>query len=83
MLCWKILYSKCYAGAVHAVLEEICSCCVERYCKVRCYGGAIHAVLEECCSCSIGRYCTVGAMIELFMLCWIRADHIVLEDTVL
>ncbi len=28
MLCWKIMYSKCYAGAVHAVLEVSCLCCV-------------------------------------------------------
>jgi hypothetical protein len=47
----------------------------------RCYAEAVYAVLKECCC--IGRYCTVGAMIELFMLCWIRADHAVLEDTVL
>jgi hypothetical protein len=51
------------------------------YC--RCYGGAVHAVLGESCSCSIGRYCTVGAMVELFIMCWGRAVPVLLEDTVL
>ncbi len=51
-----------YDGAVHVVLEECCSCCIERYCTVgdmmdlfmlcwrilycRCYGEAVHVVLE-------------------------------------
>ncbi len=55
MLCWKILYSKCYAGAVHAVLEEICSCCIGGYCTVGdmmelfmlCWRSAVHAVLVD------------------------------------
>jgi hypothetical protein len=49
----------------------------------RCYDGAVHAVLEESYSCSVGGYYTEGAMMELFMLCWRRAIHALLEDTVL
>jgi hypothetical protein len=72
MLYWMILYCRCYGGAVHAVLEESCLCCVGRYFTVcamvelfmLCWRRAVQ------CSCCIGRYCTVGAMMDLFMLCW-------------